>query len=110
MEGAHVASTDQHEILSTDDQRGAALATGPWRLLQLFEVGTQQLLQVGHGGPLPGDSENQPGGRNVFADRPAVSSAEFFDGIALASSLMELRPHRSEERRVGKECRSRWSP
>src|SRR5256885_12224165 len=23
---------------------------------------------------------------------------------------MDVRPHRSEERRVGKECRSRWSP
>src|SRR5690348_13621485 len=93
MEGAHVASTDQHEILSTDHQLSAALAAGPWRLLQLFEVGTQQLLQVWHGGPLPGDSENQSGGRNKFADGPAVSSTEFLDGVALASSLMELRAH-----------------
>ena len=29
------------------------------------------------------------------------------DGFALACILKE---HRSEERRVGKECRSRWSP
>src|SRR2546426_11917162 len=32
-------------------------------------------------------------------------------GQALRSGLEpELAPHRSEERRVGKECRSRWSP
>ena len=32
-----------------------------------------------------------------FANRPEVSQAF-------------AEPHRSEERRVGKECRSRWSP
>ena len=26
------------------------------------------------------------------------------------ADLLEIRPMRSEERRVGKECRSRWSP
>src|ERR1035437_3609670 len=30
--------------------------------------------------------------------------------VALASALFFLLRHRSEERRVGKECRSRWSP
>ena len=29
---------------------------------------------------------------------------------ARASILAEIQDHRSEERRVGKECRSRWSP
>src|ERR1051325_12002330 len=28
----------------------------------------------------------------------------------MATLVKELRAHRSEERRVGKECRSRWSP
>ena len=36
------------------------------------------------------------------------------EGIALAKELNETlaneKPNRSEERRVGKECRSRWSP
>src|ERR1019366_4384261 len=31
-------------------------------------------------------------------------------GALLAEDLVEPRKHRSEERRVGKECRSRWSP
>src|SRR3712207_9113901 len=31
-------------------------------------------------------------------------------GIGDRVQIMETRPTRSEERRVGKECRSRWSP
>ena len=30
--------------------------------------------------------------------------------IALATSINDIPAERSEERRVGKECRSRWSP
>ena len=37
-------------------------------------------------------------GRIVQGDATSVAMIE------------ELKPHRSEERRVGKECRSRWSP
>ena len=29
---------------------------------------------------------------------------------AISAALLEHSPSRSEERRVGKECRSRWSP
>ena len=32
------------------------------------------------------------------------------DAVALLSEAKELGANRSEERRVGKECRSRWSP
>ena len=32
------------------------------------------------------------------------------DGLALLEQELELDSPRSEERRVGKECRSRWSP
>src|SRR5258707_11212974 len=38
---------------------------------------------------------------------------ECIDYVAAAPldpALMNVRAHRSEERRVGKECRSRWSP
>ena len=30
--------------------------------------------------------------------------------VGLGSTIVDLRGIRSEERRVGKECRSRWSP
>src|SRR2546430_17636226 len=32
------------------------------------------------------------------------------NGRVLSQRLTQVRPTRSEERRVGKECRSRWSP
>ena len=35
---------------------------------------------------------------------------EYIRGIAYYDFLCDLEEHRSEERRVGKECRSRWSP
>src|SRR5256885_5517496 len=31
-------------------------------------------------------------------------------GLALIDAIQDLNDYRSEERRVGKECRSRWSP
>src|SRR3712207_9587050 len=40
--------------------------------------------------------------------RPASEAA--MDRVRLAELLGQVLPSRSEERRVGKECRSRWSP
>ena len=40
-------------------------------------------------------------------DLPAVLDAAY---DAFEDMLLVIRCHRSEERRVGKECRSRWSP
>ena len=33
-----------------------------------------------------------------------------FAGVIVLGALILMLPFRSEERRVGKECRSRWSP
>src|SRR5437588_4328897 len=54
----------------------------------------------------------------IFATRTRDEWAEIFDGtdacVAPVLSMTEAPAHphnlRSEERRVGKECRSRWSP
>src|SRR2546422_10862930 len=52
------------------------------------------------GPPTPGLSDL--GGRSrVFRGRPALVHVE---------TVIPRMDHRSEERRVGKECRSRWSP
>src|SRR5690242_21869730 len=54
--------------------------------------------------------------RMTDADAQAVELAmpEMLDGVAkpvlAAVAAIELHPHRSEERRVGKECRSRGAP
>src|SRR3989442_294504 len=44
------------------------------------------------------------------ADLPAAISAIEKAGYEVPQSSVELEVERSEERRVGKECRSRWSP
>src|SRR3712207_9240060 len=46
--------------------------------------------------------------REFRGDTLHPSVMEVMDQLGLAERLLELR--RSEERRVGKECRSRWSP
>ena len=40
----------------------------------------------------------------------AIYGVPASEGIAMWVADMDFRPPRSEERRVGKECRSRWSP
>src|ERR1043166_8997424 len=63
------------------------------------------------GQPLAGGKQAKLLGR-VFAEQFELAE----QGEALLKAKQELssdrvqNPHRSEERRVGKECRSRWSP
>src|ERR1035441_1235409 len=51
-----------------------------------------QILEQSHSSCIPVAAGTEPGGRVVWGDG--------FEGLG----------DRSEERRVGKECRSRWSP
>ena len=44
------------------------------------------------------------------ADRAGVEIILAFKSFAMWRSFPIFREYRSEERRVGKECRSRWSP
>src|SRR2546430_16132223 len=62
-------------------------------------------LHVPTGGALGGDGRDRP------HDGRALTWQQLADGQALAEVLpAEGKVQRSEERRVGKECRSRWSP
>ena len=54
--------------------------------------------------PLPGYKEVKP---FVYAGFFPVSNEDYND---LKEAIEKLSTTRSEERRVGKECRSRWSP
>src|ERR1035438_1469616 len=47
-----------------------------------------------------------PGGFDVVLKQPETATCKLSAGVANPP----LMAHRSEERRVGKECRSRWSP
>ena len=55
-----------------------------------------------------------PKGRNVVLDKKFGSPLITNDGVTIAKEIELDDPFenmgRSEERRVGKECRSRWSP
>src|SRR2546425_11580046 len=67
--------------------------------------------------PVTGDDFCAPRTMTVpfEAARPArwntwVSVTDLKDNFCNNVAIVELRSKRSEERRVGKECRSRWSP
>src|SRR5256884_3987198 len=47
---------------------------------------------------------------NRSAAKPFASLAWFTESTNSSSSIRQKLQRRSEERRVGKECRSRWSP
>src|SRR3954465_6764200 len=51
-----------------------------------------------------------PAGRGARPASAPASSGPTAASTAIADFKMIRRPPRSEERRVGKECRSRWSP
>ena len=46
--------------------------------------------------------------KNRFMEMPEIATDGFSE--SLVQKLKEKNDERSEERRVGKECRSRWSP
>ena len=45
-------------------------------------------------------------------DAPIEDGAEVYNAVGkkVVPGFIDVHTHRSEERRVGKECRSRWSP
>ena len=55
------------------------------------------------------DAMNADGTINRAA-LPAIFNPEDLNASEQALRLKDTHPGRSEERRVGKECRSRWSP
>ena len=48
--------------------------------------------------------------KTFFMINPIVKTIELPDGRTITLETGKLAKQRSEERRVGKECRSRWSP
>ena len=54
---------------------------------------------------------NRTGANEIIgAEYVAKSAPDGYTLFAATEASLTMNPHRSEERRVGKECRSRWSP
>src|SRR2546426_2638409 len=70
------------------------------------ETPRARFLQMRTALPAPGTIRKSPGCARGFAAFFAAAAA-IQDAATVVSGR---RPARSEERRVGKECRSRWSP
>jgi hypothetical protein len=93
MEGTHMAPANQYQVFRSYHQRTAPLPPGSGRLFHLHKVRAQQLLQIGHRGPLPRNAKHHALRRHVFPDRSAAGGAELLDGITLAGYLMQLSVH-----------------
>src|SRR2546427_12429665 len=76
------------------------------------ELGGPLLLREGRGVQLTDAGQVvHPRGLQVLEQsRQLLQEVAEVDGIARGSLSVGIMPTRSEERRVGKECRSRWSP
>src|SRR3989442_13448346 len=82
---------------------------------RLFEGGRAELklVEAEEGGdPLETGVElmAQPRGKRLQSVTLLSGGERALTGLALLFAIFYYRPSRSEERRVGKECRSRWSP
>src|SRR5690606_39402357 len=71
------------------------------------DVCSSDLLSGGNSGPLPGQTSVQ---HFVRCHLPVLAK-DFLQDFLANDGFPDCMPgDRSEERRVGKECRSRWSP
>ena len=88
---------------------GGSVSPVPLRRLRGKNLGVIGLGRIG----LAVAGKAQALGINVLGYDPYISgNTAAMDNIAITSleDLLEQGDYRSEERRVGKECRSRWSP
>ena len=116
-------NADRGEIVAILGPNGAGKSTAMKAMLGLLNLKSGSVLMDGKdiSSLSPQDRVKAgisfvPQTRNVFAD---LTGLDFKDGdLALRGNFSTLdekdviidRRARSEERRVGKECRSRWSP
>ena len=83
----------------------------PWAIMARADLAEAKSLEAMQGAGLMAAKYGIESGNQAIVDRASkhldLKKAE--EGIKLTKS-MGIKVHRSEERRVGKECRSRWSP
>src|SRR6266508_6760009 len=87
----------------------AELGLGTGKKARLHRILYQHGLRNGTAMFLPYDQGLEHGPRDFF-DNPAAGDPGYIVKLAVEGGFNGVAVQRSEERRVGKECRSRWSP
>ena len=90
---------------SSNDRRELTYRVRWWALVQPV-LTNQGAHSVKNGENVPSRIQ-EPGDVRTHVVLAAAHDALRID---ILNALVAFEPHRSEERRVGKECRSRWSP
>src|ERR1035437_10369417 len=78
-----------------------------------LNLGSPRWQETGEVGTMSSSGENSQQEKQHDQTHRAIGDVQGFSGRAVCHLYRlkkALRRHRSEERRVGKECRSRWSP
>src|SRR3712207_9587795 len=73
-------------------------------------VNTERILAVKYPAPSEGMPQKIEALRKALKQIPSVDRVTSSGAVPGEEVATFLSNHRSEERRVGKECRSRWSP
>ena len=93
-------------VLGMDIEQVQALASSMQQNAEAINTATAQLTSQIDSTQWTGQDQTQ-----FRSDWDSIYSVQLRNVVqALQERYMHLRAERSEERRVGKECRSRWSP
>jgi hypothetical protein len=83
VEETHVPAAFHDQLIRSQDERPTPPRLRLRSMLELSEVRSQQLLQVGHAWPLPRDTKNQAGWRYVFLNYGTIRSGNLMQRVAL---------------------------
>src|ERR1035438_926213 len=90
--------------------RGWSLESIPQRLAVEYEIPKLASFGLAHKALLCRSLRYQPSGSNSVGRMPASQAGSDVTGTTAKRESLPSTHCRSEERRVGKECRSRWAP
>src|SRR2546422_11671166 len=97
-----VPGRDDHRCERTGALRGIVCETGATRTVPIDEQGEEY--------GVPGGNPPDHSGVSSSTAATTVAAVSVPKTLVMVRNMSGMRSRRSEERRVGKECRSRWSP
>src|SRR2546428_1652666 len=91
--------------------RSARPSATETRTTEPLLVAGDHCIERPHAGTVENEGDGKPDGQHVVLESLALLlSVPVHEEAVLPVNGQDRAQHRSEERRVGKECRSRWSP